>query len=84
MPGALRLIGAAADESCFVLAAKSARLTSAAAVRCVLMSNDPPTCHICGALITEKRQGELVALPGVQGLVWIHPACKGRTPRAPK
>lgn len=43
-----------------------------------LMTNDPLTCAICGALITEERGGELVRLPGHDGLVWVHPSCKGR------
>ncbi|MEA2512680.1 MAG: hypothetical protein QOJ59_2167 [Thermomicrobiales bacterium] len=40
--------------------------------------DDPPTCVICGALITESRGGELVRLSERDGLVWIHPACRGR------
>lgn len=41
-------------------------------------ADDPPTCAICGALITDSRGGELVRLPERDALVWIHPACRGR------
>jgi hypothetical protein len=42
------------------------------------MTDDPPTCAICGALITEKRSGELVQLAGHDGPVLVHPDCEGR------
>jgi hypothetical protein len=42
------------------------------------MTDDPRTCAICGALITEKRRGELARVPGHDGLVWVHPDCRGR------
>ena len=43
-------------------------------------TNEPPTCDICGALITEERGGELVSRPGKPEPVWVHPACAGRVP----
>jgi hypothetical protein len=39
------------------------------------MNAEPVTCNICGALITEKRGGDLVRQPGHKELVWVHPAC---------
>lgn len=44
--------------------------------------DDPPTCAICGALITRERGGELVPRPGGD-MAWVHPACRGRTPTPP-
>lgn len=45
---------------------------------------EPPTCDICGALITEKRGGELATLPGSAEAVWVHPACRSRAPYVPE
>lgn len=46
------------------------------------MAANPPTCHVCGALITKKRGGELVVPVGGGELVWVHPQCRAGFNRA--
>ena len=41
------------------------------------MAGDPPTCYVCGALITKDRGGELVSVAQEPDLVWMHAGCKG-------
>jgi hypothetical protein len=41
------------------------------------MATDPPTCYVCGALITRARGGELVRVAQEPDPVWVHPGCKG-------
>lgn len=39
------------------------------------MSPDPPTCDVCGALISDERGGDQVVKPGATRPVWVHPTC---------
>jgi hypothetical protein len=41
------------------------------------MADEPSVCYVCGALITDRRGGELVRVAQESDLVWVHPGCKG-------
>lgn len=44
------------------------------------MVDEPPTCAICGVLITEDRGGEQVLDRSEGKVVRVHPACRGKQP----
>jgi hypothetical protein len=39
------------------------------------VSAEPPTCEVCGALISDDRGGYEVMKRGASQPVWVHPAC---------
>lgn len=39
------------------------------------MSPEPPTCDVCGVLISDERGGDQVLKPGATQPVWVHPTC---------
>ena len=40
------------------------------------MATGPPTCDVCGTLITERRGGELIRKSCSGELVWVHQGCR--------